>query len=73
MDCPRCQKTMIRGSVHLGQSLPGALIAGLALPHLYFGSPDSGSVSVLDWASDESAAHRCTECGVVVLQGKRDS
>lgn len=63
---------MIRGSVHLDQSLPGFLVAGLALPHLYFTAPDTGSVSVLDWTNDESAAHRCTNCGVVLLQGKRD-
>jgi len=70
MDCPVCQKEMVRGSAELGRSVVGHLVAGFSLAHLFFRSKGGGKISVLDWKTEVVAADRCPACGVVVLQGK---
>jgi hypothetical protein len=70
--CPCCENEMELGSVSLGQTMGGFLVAGLALPHLFFHSAQHGKLSALDWKTPDPPAYRCSECGTVVLLGKID-
>jgi hypothetical protein len=58
---------MDEGSCYTGQTGAGLLMAGLALPHLFFQKLGEPKLKVTSWHNGAVRAFRCTKCEAVML------
>lgn len=67
MKCTRCSKQMEEGSCFTGQTGIGFLLAGFALPHLFFQKIGRPKQKVTSWHRGAVRSFRCPACGPVTL------
>lgn len=74
MNCPHCQRPMVKGTVGLEYTWWGLMLAGFSALTLFFRAPGRERTALVG-ISDTKDAFRCDSCGTVVLvgQGAADS
>lgn len=65
--CPRCETRLELGSFTLDQTMVGYLVAGFAMPHLFFTNAKGERVSVSDWTGGDRQGYRCPSCGLSIV------